>query len=192
MSPSRLVALFGLWCCLFCAGPFAIGAVADDRVSTIVTVSRSGPVFEVEAVSRVSANLATAWAVLTGYSGYKDFVPGMTLSRRVSDHPLLIQQSGEFGLLFFRKRINVLLEVNESPPSRLYFRSLEGNLRRLETYIDIHSEGDQVVILYRSLIEPDFWVPPLIGTPIVRGAIRRKLDAVAGEIDRRAHPAATE
>lgn len=191
MSLGRLVALFGLWCCLFGAGPCAVGAVGVQP-GTTVTVSRSGPVFKVEAVSRVRANLDTVWAVLTGYSGYKDFVPGMTLSRRVSDHPLLIEQSGEFGLLFFRKQVNVLLDVIESPPSRLYFRSLEGNLRRLETYIDIQPEGDQVVIIYRSLIEPDFWVPPLIGTPIVRAAIRRKLEAVASEIDRRAHPAATE
>ena len=188
----RVVALCGLCCCLVCAAPVVCVAAGDDRVRTTVNVSRSGPVFEVEALSRVSADVDTAWAVLTDYSGYKDFVPGMTLSRRVSDDPLLVEQHGEFGLLFFSKQVDALLEVVENPPSKLYFRSLQGNLRRLETSIDIRGEGDQVVIAYRSVIEPDFWVPPLIGTPIVRAAIRRKLNAVAAEIERRAHPSASQ
>ena len=186
----RVVALCGLCCCLACAAPVA--SAGDDGARTTVSVSRSGPVFEVEAVTRVTANVDTAWAVLTDYSGYVNFVPGMTLSRRVSDHPLLVEQRGEFGLLFFSKEVHALLEVVENPPSKLYFRSLQGNLRRLETFIDLRGEGGQVVITYRSVIEPDFWVPPLIGTPIVRVAIRRKLDAVASEVERRAHPAATQ
>jgi len=187
----QVVALCGLCCCLVCAAPIATAAAGDEKARTTVSVSRSGAVFKVEALSRVNADLATTWAVLTDYDGYNDFVPGMTLSRRVSDHPLLIEQRGEFGVLFFSKQVYALLEVVESPPSSLSFRSLQGNLRRLETFIDIHREGDQVLIAYRSVIEPDFWVPPLIGTPIVRSAIRRKLDAVASEIERRAHSAAS-
>jgi carbon monoxide dehydrogenase subunit G len=183
-----VVVLWGLWCCV---GNAALVAVAAEggRAETTVSVSRSGPVFEVEARSRVNADPATAWAVLTDYAGYVDFVPGMTLSRRVSEQPLLIEQSGEFGLLFFSKQVDAVLEVIEKPPSGLYFRSLKGNLRRLETSIDIRSEAGQVVIAYRSVIEPDFWVPPIIGTPIVRAAIRRKLGAVAEEIERRANSA---
>lgn len=192
MFPRRVIALCGLFFWLVCAAPVANVAAGDDRPRTTVRVSRSGPVFEIEAISRVSANIATAWAVLTDYSGYKDFVPGMTLSRRVSDHPLLVEQRGEFGLFFFSKKVVALLEVVENPPSKLYFRSLQGNLRRLETSIDIRGDNDQAVITYHSIIEPDFWVPPLIGTSIVRAVIRRKLDAVAAEIERRAHPFATE
>ncbi len=149
-------------------------------------VSRSEDVFTIEAVSRVSAGRDQAWAVLTDYSGYVHFVPGMTLSRRVSDQPLLVEQHGEFGVLFFRKRVYATLEVTETFPSSIYFRSLEGNLRTLETRVDIAGDSDQVVVTYQSIIEPDFWVPPVIGTAIVRAAIRRKLDAVANEISWRA------
>jgi len=191
MLLGRFVALCGVCCCLASAVPITHALAGDDGARTTVSVSRSGPVFKVEALSRVNADLATTWAVLTDYDGYKDFVPGMTVSRRVSDHPLLIEQRGEFGLLFFTKRVDALLEVVESPPSRLSFRSLRGNLRRLETFIDIRRDGGQVLVDYRSVIEPDFWVPPLIGTPIVRAAIRRKLDAVAVEIERRARSAAS-
>ena len=191
MLSRRVVALSGVFCCLAWVVSIASASAGDGNARTTVSVTRNGAVFEVEALSRVNGDLATAWAVLTDYGGYKDFVPGMILSRRVSDDPLLIEQRGEFGLLFFSKQVDALLEVVENPPSRLYFRSLKGNLRRLETSIDLRNEGGQVLIAYRSLIEPDFWVPPLIGTPIVRSAIRRKLDAVAGEIERREGPAAS-
>ena len=191
MLSRRVVALCGVSCYLAFVVSITSAWAGDDSARTTVRVTRNGTVFEVEALSRVNADLATAWAVLTDYGGYKDFVPGMILSRRVSDDPLLIEQRGEFGLLFFSKQVNVLLEVVETTPSMLYFRSLQGNLRQLETSVDMRKEGDRVLIAYHSLIEPDFWVPPLIGTPIVRSAIRRKLDAVAGEIERREDPAAT-
>ncbi len=186
MSFRPVVALGGLLCCLGCAWPVAIAA-GDGQAGTTVAVSRNGTVFNVESVSRVGTGRETAWAVLTDYGGYVNFVPGMTLSRRVSDQPLQIEQRGEFGLLFFRKQVHAILEVVENPQSNIHFRALEGNLRILETFVDIREEGDQVVITYRSVIEPDFWVPPVIGTSIVRAAIRRKLGAVADEIEQRAH-----
>jgi len=180
-----VVASWGLACCLYCTWP-VVFAAGDGQTGTTVVVSRSGAVFKVESVSRVGAGRDVAWKVLTDYAGYVNFVPGMTLSRRVSEQPLHIEQRGEFGLLFFRKQVHATIEVVENPPSSLFFRSLEGDLRTLETLVEIRSDGDQVVITYRSVIEPDFWVPPLIGTPIVRAAIRRKLGAVADEIELRA------
>lgn len=186
MLSRPIVALWGLLCSIYCAWPVALAADDDGQSSTTVVVSRNGPVFKIESFSTVYAGHDIAWAVLTDYGGYVNFVPGMTVSRRVSDKPLRIEQRGEFGILFFRKQVHATLEVVESPPSSIYFRSLEGNLRTLETMVAIHSDGGKVVITYRSVIEPDFWVPPVIGTPIVRAAIRRKLGAVAEEIERRA------
>ena len=157
-------------------------ADADEPFETTVEVSRSEEIFIIEAVSRIAAGRDEAWAVLTDYTGYVHFVPGMTVSRRVSDEPLRIEQHGEFGIMFFSKQVHATLEVTETPPSRIYFHSLEGNLRTLETQVDIDVDGDYVVLTYRSIIEPDFWVPPLIGTPIVRSFIRKRLEAVAEEV----------
>ena len=49
-----------------------------------------------------------------------------------------------------------------------------------------YQDGDTIVLIYRSTIEPDFWVPPLIGSSILRAGIRRKLISVSAEIERRA------
>jgi len=187
MMLSRTVtAVWGIFVCVFCVLPCVVLA-ADASLGTVVTVLRSDQVFRIDSVSRIVAGRDVAWAVLTDYDGYIHFVPGMTVSRRVGDQPLRIEQRGEFGVLFFRKPVHATLEVVESPPSDIYFQSVEGNLRTLETEVNIRSDGDQVIVTYRSVIEPDFWVPPLIGTAIVRAAIRRKLGAVAEEIERRAN-----
>ena len=173
--------LAGLVICLLPA--MAIGS--KDTPATTVEVERDGQVFEILSVSRILAGIDVAWAVLTDYEGYVNFVPGMTRSRQVSDQPIWIEQRGEFGVLFFRMPVYSTLEVEELPPATIRFHALEGNLRRLDTQVELHSDGDHVVVTYRSVIEPDFWVPPLIGTPLVRAAIGRRLDAVVDEIERR-------
>ena len=181
MLSRPVAAVWGLCCCLVCAGFFAF-ADTDEPYGTSVEVSRSEDIFIIEAVSRITAGRDEAWAVLTDYTGYVHFVPGMTVSRRVSDEPLRIEQHGEFGMMFFSKQVHATLEVTETPPSRIYFHSLEGNLRTLETRVDIDVDGEYVVLTYRSVIEPDFWIPPLIGTPIMRSFIRKRLEAVAEEV----------
>ncbi len=163
----------------------AVAYAADDLPrNTSVVVVRNGDVFEIEAQSRIAASRDTAWAVLTDYDRYAQFVPGMTLSRHLSEHPLRIEQSGVFGILFLSRRVYSTQDVEENPPSVIRFRSVDGNLRKLETEVRIVPDGDSIVLIYRSTIEPDFWVPPLIGTSIVRKGIRAKLDAVADEIRR--------
>lgn len=153
---------------------------------TTVTIVRNGGVFEIEAQSRIAANRETAWSVLTDYEGYALFVPGMTSSRRISAEPLRIEQHGKFGILFLVKHIYSTLDVHEDPPSAIRFNAVDGNMRRLETDVSIVQDGDTILLIYRSTIEPDFWVPPLIGSSILRAGIRRKLISVSDEIERRA------
>jgi hypothetical protein len=179
------VAAWGAFGVLSCLAP-GMPAAAGNAPTTTVAIERNGEVFEIEATSRVRAGVDVAWAVLTDYEGYVNFVPGMTHSLRLGERPLLIEQRGEFGVLFFRKQVYATLEVEQDEPAEIRFRALAGNMGRLDTRIRLRVDGDHVVLAYQSVIEPDFWVPPVIGTPIVRAAIHRKLDAVAGEIERRA------
>ena len=164
----------------------AVDAADELPHRTTVTVVRDGGVFEIDAKSHIAADREIAWAVLTDYDGYAEFVPGMTSSRRLSEQPLRVEQEGVFGVLFLTKRVYSTLDVQEDPPSAVHFRSVAGNLRRLETEVRIVRDDDNTVLIYRSTIEPDFWVPPLIGTSIVRRGIRAKLNAVVDEIERRA------
>jgi ribosome-associated toxin RatA of RatAB toxin-antitoxin module len=164
----------------------ALALPSAGAAQTEVRVSTGGDRFDVSAESLVAASPALAWQVLTGYEAYPDFVPGLSISRVVNLAPLRIEQRGRFGVLFFSRNIDVTLEIDERPRSRIFFRSVAGDLRLLETEVDVEAMDNGAVIRYRSRIVPDFWVPPLISAALVRTSVRRKLQAVAMEIERRA------
>jgi ribosome-associated toxin RatA of RatAB toxin-antitoxin module len=159
---------------------------AARGAQTVVSVSKNGETYFVVAHSSLAADRDTVWRVLTDYEAYPAFVPNLSLSRLVNLDPRQVEQKGEFGILFFRRQVHATLEIEEWPRSRILFRSVEGNLRSLETKLTIESEGAHMTISYESKIVPDFWLPPLIGGAILRAAIREKLQAVAEEIEGRA------
>ncbi len=172
----------------FAALAFAalLTSVAALAAQTVVTASKSGETYSVAARSTVSADRNTIWRVLTDFEGYPAFVPDLSLSRLVNLDPRRVEQKGEFGFLFFSREIHATLEIEELPPSRILFRSVEGNIKSLETELTIEDGGATMTISYESKIVPGFWLPPLIGASIMRSAIRVKLQAVAEEIERRA------
>lgn len=153
---------------------------------TQVSVSKIGDRFLVEAASSVAASPAIAWQVLTGYEEYPSFVPNLLLSRRLADTPPQVEQRGDFGVLFFRREVHALLEIEEIPKREIRFRAFGGNMKTLNTQVVISAVDNGALVRYRSEMEPDFWVPPLIGSAILRTSIRGKLQAVAEEIERRA------
>lgn len=163
-----------------------LAPLAAPAAQTAVSVVRDGEVYSVSAQSTLSADRDTIWRVLTDYEGYTAFVPNLSLSRLVNLEPRQVEQKGEFGVFFFSREVHATLEIEELPPARILFRSIEGNLKSLETDLTISGKGTNMTISYESRIVPDFWIPPLIGGPIVRAAIRGKLQAVAEEIERRA------
>jgi ribosome-associated toxin RatA of RatAB toxin-antitoxin module len=167
-----------------CAALFA--PLAALAAHTVVSVSKNGDVYTIAAHSTLTADQNTVWRVLTDYEGYPGFVPNLSLSRLVNLEPRRVEQTGEFGILFFSKEVHATLEIEERPPSRILFRSIEGNLKSLETELTIEGKGTNMTVSYQSKIVPDFWLPPLIGSAIMRAAIREKLQAVAEEIESRA------
>ncbi|HZP93130.1 MAG TPA: SRPBCC family protein [Burkholderiales bacterium] len=171
---------------LFFGPVYCLLAWPAGGAETQVSVSKEATVFSVEAVSRVSASQRVAWETLTDYARYPRFVPNLGLSRLASRNPLRVQQKGDFGILFFRKEIYATFDVAERPPSSIRFHAVEGNLKSLDTEVSLEERAGATSIRYHSTIEPDFWVPPLISSTIIRISIREKLQAVAEEIERRA------
>ena len=175
-------------CALLTCALLANQPAAEEVVSptTIVTVARDGDVYLVDSISRIAATQEVAWQVLTDYERYADYVPGVTLSRRLGGNPLRVEQQGLFRVLFLRKFVHMTLEVEEHYPDAIRFRAVEGNLRSLNTEIEVFPGGKEIVLSYRSRIEPGFWIPGFIGSSLLRAAIQPKLAAVAEEIARRA------
>ena len=152
-----------------------------------VQAARQGDRFEVEAAAEFEAEVALAWEVLTGYDRLSEFIPGMHSSRTVSrsKHSVIVDQSGEARLLFFSIPIQVRLEVEEFPYERIVSRAIEGNFKEMSGSYTLEVRGRRLLLHYTGSLTPDFSIPPLIGTILVRKTVEKRFGAMVDEIMRR-------
>lgn len=132
---------------------------------------------------------AVAWDVLADYDSIGQFVRSVRASRleRRADGQLLLRQDAVSGVFLFRRRMQVLLEIQEDPGSRIGFRDVLGKDFRSyvgEWRIAANSRGTQVV--YELEAEPRAVVARALCRGPLRNAARDLLAQVRAEMMRRA------
>jgi ribosome-associated toxin RatA of RatAB toxin-antitoxin module len=176
-------ALAGVLCLFtFLAAPGA-SAAADVEVHA----SRSGDTFDVSAEAAFEAEARVAWEVLTDYDRFAEFIPGMHSSRLVSREGdrAVVEQRGEASLLFFHFPIEVRLAIEERAPESIESQAIAGNFRELKGAYRLEAEGSRLRLQYKGQFTPDFDIPPLIGTMVVRHTLEQRFRAMVEEILRR-------
>lgn len=165
---------------------FACGAAPAAARATADAVLQGEMVVSWGEVA-VEAERELAFEVLTDYDRMDEYLPGMLDSTVVSRsaHGAVVDQVAEEGVLFFRQRVAVRLQVDETPPGLLTLRALAGSFRELEGTYELVRRQDRTLIEYRGRFVPDFELPAVLGLYVVRQSLRRHLDALADEIDRR-------
>jgi len=149
--------------------------------------TRHGDSFAVEAAAELEAEVTLAWEVLTDYDRLSEFIPGMHSSRIVSrsNRSVIVDQSGEARLLFFSFPIQVRLEIEEFPYERIVSRAIEGNFTELRGAYTLEVRGRRLLLYYTGSLTPNFSIPPLIGTILVRNTVGKRFGAMVDEIVRR-------
>ena len=177
----RLHALLGL-----------VALLSGRAIAADVVVEREQDVLYVTAWVQAGAPAAACYEVLTDFEHLPEFVPGMRSSRVVSrpGEMLRVEQVGITGPALFGLTVRTTLGLSLAPPGpgregRIDFSSLGGNLRQMHGAWLVRDDKAGCRVDYRATIEPDFPVPPLIGTLVMRLQIEGQLDAIAREIARR-------
>jgi carbon monoxide dehydrogenase subunit G len=181
VSPrSLLAAAFALAAVWSASSP---AEVQDVQIHT----TRDGGFVIVSASAVMKVDPHVAWAVLSDYDHLAGFIPDMKSSRVVSRQGNLVrvEQKGDVGFLFYKEPVSMLLEVREEPPTRIFARGIEGNIKGLETRYELHHSDAGTKLVYAGRFEPDFSIPPLIGMPLVNRLIERRFRAMVNEIQRR-------
>lgn len=158
---------------------------ADDLA---VDVERNGRSFAIRAAATLAAPVSLVWEVLTDYDNLSRFIPGMsqsTVQLRVANR-VVVEQKGEARFLVFSYPIEVRLEVQEAPRDWIASRAVGGNLKRMNGRYDLLLQGANLRLSYSGVMEPDFELPPVIGTLAVRGMAEQQFAAMVAEIERRA------
>jgi len=156
-------------------------------------VDRQDRVLYVSASVQAPAPAGACYSVLSDFERLPEFVPGMRYSRVVSQpgEMLRVEQVGVTGPAIFGLTVRVTLGIALTPPGSGYEGRIDfssqgpGNLRQMQGAWQVRDDKAGCRIDYRATIEPDFPVPPLLGTWVMRAQIEGQLDAIAREIGRR-------
>jgi hypothetical protein len=77
------------------------------------------------------------------------------------------------------------MAVSEQPPRRIVARAVAGNMKDMEGSYELQATEAGLKLGYSGRFVPDFFLPPLIGMPIVRRSLERRFRAMVEEIERR-------
>ena len=155
-------------------------------------VVRNGePVYEITAIGFAHATPQQAWRVLTDYERLPDFIPDLLsvsiLSR--AGNVVRIEQKSSAGFLFLSHTIRMVLQIEEAPYATIDVALIDGDMRRYDTHWDLEPAGHGAAagtrITFSGMMEPDFAMPSLFGRPLVEASLKRTVEAVVAEIERR-------
>lgn len=184
-SPSRprLVGARLLLALLLSAAQLAVAAEPIE-----LQVDRIGPLLQVRATIVTAATAEVCYAVIADFDRLAEFIPGLRSSRIVSEpgQPLELRQIGQTTLGLSRYTIDVTLALTTDPPREITFTRVAGNLRVMNGRWQVQGDAAHCEIDYRAELQPEFWVPPLVGTLLVRRQVQAQLQGLKAEIDRRA------
>jgi len=161
-------------------------AATAQAAEVTVNAARSGDVLQVEASAEFEGSLTRAWQVLTDYDRLAAFVPDLRVSRVVSRerNSALVEQRGAARLLFFSYPMDVRLAITEYPRERVESRAVAGNFREMQSTYTLEMREGRVLLRYSGRMVPDFYIPPLIGTLVLRHHVESAFRALVDEIER--------
>ncbi|WP_229257696.1 SRPBCC family protein [Duganella margarita] len=148
--------------------------------------------YEVDATGTVAAPLPKVWRILTGYDRMAEFVPEMESSKVLSRNggEVIIEQFGVARFLFMSRTIHLIVRAVEQPMSSIDISLISGDMKHYEARWELVPvpETGGTKIIYHGKLLPNFYVPSLLGSKMVRNDIERMMNAVLARLDRRDAP----
>ena len=179
MAVPRFAALLALVACL------APCAAAAQPIG--LETYRQGDAVNVYAEVRLDVDPKIAWDVLSDYDHLAEFIPDMSYSRVLSrdGDKVIVEQKGDFGVLFFRQPIELKLEIVETPRRAIVAHAVGGSFREMSGRYDLDEAGGELRISYAGRFVPAFTLPAFLGIIGVRHTAATQLAALVDEIVRR-------
>jgi ribosome-associated toxin RatA of RatAB toxin-antitoxin module len=146
--------------------------------------------FAVNTLTFVRATPQQAWRVLTDYERLPEFVPDLLYSRVVSraEREVILEQKSQAGFLFFSQTVRMIVRITEQPESDIDVVLMSGDMKYYTAHWTLQAFTQQGLsgtrIRFSGKIEPELYVPSLIGKPAILANVKKMVQAVAGEIER--------
>jgi carbon monoxide dehydrogenase subunit G len=163
-------------------GVSQVHAAGESRIAS----RRHGAFVEIQATADLAADRATAWRVLTDYSRYVQFIPGLRESRVTSraGNTVLVEQAGSAMIGSFQIPVEVTFQIKESPQHRLDSRAVSGSFRSLVSHYTLTSRGEGSRLSYEGEVRLPFPLFGSLGQSAIEANIARQFNALVDEIER--------
>lgn len=160
----------------------SLQAWAEARVQ----VENKGTTLYVQAEIDTTADRETAWAVLSDYGHWTEFIPDLVVSRVISrpGDPLQLEQRARIPTMP-NFPVVMILQVEETPSERIRFYRTAGNVQSFAGEWLIEGKSKKVRLVYRAVLAPGFPMPPQVSMEIFRNDAKVRMEAMAQEMTRR-------
>jgi len=161
------------------------GAAEVSRVEVVHT----DDLYSLSLEAHLAAPPRAVFAVITDYPHIQDLhrrVRESRVLRRVDAHTVEVytRLTGCVAAIFCKSIRRVEL-VTENPPYELTAEVLPGqsDLKSGLVHWRLMPEGDGTRLVYQSEMEPDFWVPPLLGDALMSRSIRNTTEEMIQRVE---------
>lgn len=138
--------------------------------------------------ARVMANgsIDTAWAVLTDYNNFANFLPSVESSQLLesSGTQKKFEQVNVIRIFPITRRERVVINTAESYPSKISFSLADGDVESLQGAWYVTGAGSQVMITHQVAVNPGSSNRRLFFS-IYEDNLRKTMAAVKQEVERR-------
>jgi len=163
----------------------AFTAGAQSAEIRRVDVDHAGERYYVDSESLVDAPIESVYAVLTDYEHFERISSVFTDSRYlepVEDGEGVVYTRAQGCVLFFCQTVERVEKLEVDPVTDIVATAdpERSDLRYSRAHWRLERAGEATRVLYSLEMEPDFWVPPVIGPWVIQRSLTRNgAEAVA-------------
>ena len=171
MLKRLLVAVMGL---------FSLTVYASQLVR--LDVDQQANSYTVYVIMEFDASADTVRAILTDYAHLDRLNASITASKIIDargDGTVRVLTRFENCIVFFCMTVQRVEDISEDVQGRILAALVPdaSSFRSGQASWEVTSIGSGSRVIHRATLEPDFWLPPWIGTAILKAALRREIRA---------------
>jgi uncharacterized membrane protein len=175
-------------CALFCALALQSPAFADaGQDDMTVKVQKNGDAVVIDLTVTVPATPQETWDVLVDFDHMTQFLSSLQSSKILekNDNKWKVSQKGESSHGGFSFSFESVREVELKPYETIRSHLISGTMKKHDGLTELSPSGSGTKIVYHAESIANVWVPPLVGTSLVEGDVRKQFQEMEAEILKR-------
>lgn len=135
-----------------------------------------------------TGDMNEAWAVLTDYNNFKEFLPNITESKIIKEdgERIIFEQVSLVDLFLLSKQFTIQIAANKTYLEKIDFEMVKGDLGDLQGRWEIEKlPSNRVLITHRVTVAPKSKSEEAIFYGIYESSLEETLQAIAVEIGKR-------